>query len=100
MCRLADTGPPTVQAVAGVNRQEQRRRLEARRADPLRTCKLRRSTMHRWDDGMPRPGLAGAMFATTHTPVAGWLVVNAHDKRSAPTHAILRVLHALPARLR
>ena len=49
---------------------------------------------------MPRPGLAGAMFATTHTPVAGWLVVNAHDKRSAPTHAILRVLHALPAGLR
>jgi polyphosphate kinase 2 (PPK2 family) len=30
---------------------------------------------------------AGAMFATTHTPVAGWVVVNANDKRSARINA-------------
>jgi hypothetical protein len=36
------------------------------------------------------------MFATTHTPVARWVVVNADDKRSARINTILRVLHALP----
>jgi hypothetical protein len=36
------------------------------------------------------------MFATTHTPVARWIVVNANDKRSAPINATLHVLHALP----
>jgi polyphosphate kinase 2 (PPK2 family) len=30
---------------------------------------------------------AGAMFATTHTPVARWVVVNPNDKRSAPINA-------------
>jgi polyphosphate kinase 2 (PPK2 family) len=30
---------------------------------------------------------AGAMFATTHTPVARWVVVNATDKRSARINA-------------
>ena len=29
------------------------------------------------------------MFATTHTPVAWWVVVNANDKRSARIKAIL-----------
>jgi hypothetical protein len=45
---------------------------------------------------MPRPGLAGAMFTTTHTPVAWWVVVNANDKRSARSNPILHVLPALP----
>jgi hypothetical protein len=27
------------------------------------------------------------MFATTHTPVAGWVVVNANDKRSVRINA-------------
>jgi hypothetical protein len=45
---------------------------------------------------MPRPGLAGAMFATTHTPVAWWVVGNAIDKRSARSNPILHVLPALP----
>ena len=39
---------------------------------------------------------AGAMFATTHTPVVRWVVVNANDKRSAPINATMHVLHALP----
>jgi len=37
---------------------------------------------------------AGALFATTRTPVAWWVVVNANDKRSAPINAILHVLRA------
>jgi len=79
-----------------LNRQEERRRLQARRADPLKPCKLRRSTMHRWNAGMPTPGLAGAMFATTHTPLAQWVVAIANDKRSAPINATLHVPPALP----
>lgn len=36
------------------------------------------------------------MFATTHTPVARWVVVNTDDERSARINTILRVLPALP----
>jgi polyphosphate kinase 2 (PPK2 family) len=50
--------------------------------------------MHRWDDWDAYTETAGAMFATTHTPVARRVVGNANDKRSARSKAIL---HALPA---
>jgi polyphosphate kinase 2 (PPK2 family) len=43
--------------------------------------------MHRWDDWDAYTEAAGAMFATTHTLVAGWVVVNANDKRSARINA-------------
>ena len=76
-------------AFSGSAWSEQRR--GSRRAGPCLPCKLRRSTMHRCTTGMPRPGLAGAMFATTHTPVARWVVANANDKRSAWINAILHV---------
>ena len=36
------------------------------------------------------------MFATTRTPVARWVVVNANDQRSAPINATMHVLDALP----
>jgi hypothetical protein len=39
---------------------------------------------------------AGAMFATTHTLVAEWVVANTNDKRSAQINANMCVLHALP----
>jgi hypothetical protein len=52
--------------------------------------------MHRWDDRDVYTETAGAMFATTHTPVARWVVVNANDKRSVPINATMHVLHALP----
>ena len=78
-----------------MNRQEQRRRLEARRADPLRTCKLRRSTIHRWDDRDPYIATAGGCSRRRTHRVARWIVVNANDKRSAPINATMHVLHAL-----
>ena len=32
------------------------------------------------------------MFATTHTPVARWVVVNANDKRSGQINAVMHAL--------
>jgi polyphosphate kinase 2 (PPK2 family) len=69
--------------VPAVNRQESRQRLEARRADLRVPCKLSRIDHALLDHWHAYTETAGAMFATTHTPVAGWVVVNANDRRSA-----------------
>jgi polyphosphate kinase 2 len=93
---LVDDGIRLFKLWLAVNRQEQRRRLEARRADPLKTWKLSpidHASLDNWD---AYTEAAGAMFATTHTPVAPWAVVNSNDKRSARINALRHVLHALP----
>ena len=93
---LVDDGIRLFKLWLAVTRQEQRRRLEARRADPLKTWKLSpidHASLDNWD---AYSEAAGAMFAATHTPVAPWAVVNANDKRSARINAIRHVLHALP----
>ena len=93
---LVDDGIWLFKLWLAVNRDEQRRRLEARKDDPLKTWKLSpidHTSLDHWDDYTEA---AAAMFAATHTPVAPWAVVNSNDKRTARLHAIRHVLHALP----
>jgi polyphosphate kinase 2 (PPK2 family) len=58
-----------------------------RRADLLKPCKLRPIDHALLDHWHAYTETAGAMFATTHTPVARWVVVNVTDKRSARINA-------------
>jgi len=93
---LVDDGIWLFKLWLAVNRDEQRRRLEARKDDPLKTWKLSpidHTSLEHWDGYTEA---AAAMFAATHTPVAPWAVVNSNDKRTARLNAIRYVLHALP----
>ena len=93
---LVDDGIRLFKLWLAVNRDEQRRRLEARKDDPLKTWKLSpidHTSLDNWDGYTEA---AAAMFAATHTPLAPWAVVNSNDKRTARLNAIRHVLHALP----
>ena len=79
-----------------INRQEQRRRFEARREDPLKTWKMSPiddAALQKWDEYTE--AMFG-MFAMTDTPLAPWTVVNTNDKRTGRIHAIRLVLHSIP----
>ncbi|HEX6419359.1 MAG TPA: polyphosphate kinase 2 [Acidimicrobiales bacterium] len=78
-----------------VSRDEQRRRFEARRADPLRRWKLSpidEASLDRFD---AYTQARNAMFFYTDTAESPWTVVNSNEKRRARLEAIRSVLHAL-----
>ena len=78
-----------------INREEQARRLESRKDDPLKRWKLSKvdsQALDRWDD---YTRASERIFAMTHTPAAPWTIVNANDKRTGRINAIRHVLHQL-----
>jgi polyphosphate kinase 2 len=79
-----------------VSREEQKRRFESRRTDPLRQWKLSpmdEESMKRFDQySVARD----RMFYMSHTRDAPWTVVRSDDKRRARINAIRVVLGPLP----
>jgi polyphosphate kinase len=66
-----------------ITRDEQARRLEARRTDPLKQWKrspIDAVALVHWDD---YTGARDAMFARTHHEDGPWIIVRADDKRQA-----------------
>lgn len=93
---LAEQGLRIVKLYLALNREEQLRRLESRRTDPLKIWKLSpldREGPARWD---AYTQAQNDMFLFTHTPQTPWTVVNANDKRTARLNAIRFVLDELP----
>lgn len=79
-----------------VGREEQRRRFEARRTDPLKIWKLSPidlRSIDRWDDYTKAKE---AMFFHTDTVHAPWTIVKSHDKKRARLNAMLNFLTRLP----
>lgn len=79
-----------------VNKQEQFRRFQQRRNDPLKQWKLSPmdlASLDKWDDYTKAKE---AMYACTHTPEAPWTTVMSDDKKRARLNAIKHVLHHLP----
>ena len=79
-----------------VTREEQARRIEKRRTDPLRQWKvtpLDLEAQARWDD---YTRAEEETFHRTSTPHAPWLRVSADDKRLARLHVIRTLLRDLP----
>lgn len=75
-----------------ISRDEQKRRLEKRRQDPLRQWKLSpvdAVATKRWRD---YSDARDAMLARSHTVFAPWIVVRADDKRSARLNVIRDLL--------
>lgn len=79
-----------------VGRKEQRKRIEARKKDPLKHWKLSPmddAAMAKWVEyTKARDG----MFLYTNTPRSPWRIIRSDDKKRARLAAIRTVLHALP----
>jgi polyphosphate kinase 2 len=78
-----------------VSEDEQKRRFEARRTDPLRRWKLSpidEASLGRFHDYTEA---RNALFFYTDTPESPWIVINSNEKRRARVEAIRTVLHAL-----
>jgi polyphosphate kinase 2 len=93
---LIDGGITLIKLWFDVGRDQQRRRIEARRSDPLKHWKLSSmdfESIKRWDDYTKA---RDSMFFFSHTREAPWMVIRSDDKRRARIAAILTVLNLLP----
>lgn len=89
---LVESGMYLFKLWFAVDREEQRRRIEARKTDPLKQWKLSPlddAAIERWDDySVARQD----MFASTDTVHAPWTVILSDGKRRARIGAIQHVL--------
>jgi polyphosphate kinase 2 len=79
-----------------VSQEEQRRRFDARRTDPLKQWKLSpidMASLNKWDSYTEAKQ---AMFFYTDTPIAPWSVVKSDDKKRARINCLLHFLSNLP----
>ncbi|MBP6346209.1 polyphosphate kinase 2 [Neisseriaceae bacterium CLB008] len=79
-----------------VSQEEQKKRFQARKDDPLKYWKLSAidiQSLDLWDD---YTSAKYVMFAHTHTHVAPWLVIKSDDKKRARLNCIRYFLNALP----
>lgn len=79
-----------------VSRQEQLRRFQERRHDPLKQWKLSPidlASLDKWDDYTEAKE---AMFFYTDTADAPWTTIKSDDKKRARINAMLHILHTLP----
>ena len=93
---LVDDGIHLVKIWLSVGREEQVRRLEARREDPLKHWKLSsldQQAPARWEDYTLA---ALELFRRTDTPRTPWWFVNNNDKRVGRLNVIRHVLSLLP----
>lgn len=78
-----------------IDRKEQKKRLTARRKDPLKQWKLSpvdEQAVQRWDD---YTHARNEMFLKTHHAAGPWYIVKADDKRAARINLIANLLSRL-----
>ncbi len=78
-----------------ISREEQRKRLQARRQDPLKQWKISpidRVALKHWGDYSEARNI---MFARTHFPVAPWTIIRADNKKQARINVIKDLLFRL-----
>jgi polyphosphate kinase len=79
-----------------VSKDEQKRRLDARRTDPLRQWKLSPIDMEAQRRYGEYTKARDAMFVATDRPRTPWLVINSNDKKLSRLESIRAVLQSLP----
>ena len=92
---LVRQGTVLVKLYFSVTKEEQARRFERRRTDPLRQWKLSEIDLQaqdRWDDFTARKY---EMLVRTDTRAAPWVIVRANDKQRARTNAIKVILNSV-----
>ncbi len=92
---LIRSGITIVKYFLDIDRDEQRKRLKARKKDPLKQWKVSpidEQATRKWGDySLAR----NAMLARTHTVLSPWIVVRANDKRQARLNLIRDLLARL-----
>ncbi|MBU2737459.1 polyphosphate kinase 2 [Acidithiobacillus concretivorus] len=78
-----------------ISRDEQKKRLESRKDDPLKqwkTSPIDEKALKHWKDYSEARNI---MFARSHSPFAPWIIVNANDKKVARLQLIKGILSRL-----
>lgn len=91
-CMLVGSGIEVLKYYLDISRIEQRKRLRARRTDPLKQWKLSpvdRVAQRHWRHYSKA---RDRMLVDTHHPAAPWIVVRADDKRQARLNVIRDIL--------
>ncbi|WP_373501245.1 polyphosphate kinase 2 [Desulfococcus sp.] len=93
---LVIQGTVLIKLYFSVDREEQAKRFENRRNDPLRQWKFSEIDMQaqdRWDDFTD---VKYEMLKRTHTLNAPWTIIRSHDKHLARINAMKVILGSLP----
>lgn len=92
---LIDSGIELLKYYLDISRSEQKKRLEARRNDPLKQWKISpidEAAQAHWDDYTKA---RDAKLARTHTLRAPWLIVRADHKKTARLNIIRDILNRI-----
>jgi polyphosphate kinase 2 len=93
---LVRQGTVLIKLYFSVTKEEQNRRFERRKADPLRQWKLSEvdvQAQERWDDFT---NVKYEMLKRTHTTHAPWKIIRSNDKYQARINAIKTILNSVP----
>ena len=93
---LIRQGTVLIKLYFSVTKEEQERRFERRKSDPLRQWKLSEvdvQAQERWDDFTH---VKYEMIKKTHTTHAPWKVIRSNDKHQARLNAIKVILNSVP----
>ena len=93
---LVRQGTILIKLYFSVSREEQERRFNSRKTDPLHQWKLREvdaPAQERWDDFTQ---VKYKMLKRTHTTYAPWKVIRSKDKHQARLNAIKVILNTVP----
>lgn len=89
---LIDSGINLLKYYLDISKEEQAKRLEARKDDPLTQWKLSpidESALKHWDDYSQAKA---EMLRSTHSEVSPWIIVKADDKKTARLNVIRDIL--------
>jgi polyphosphate kinase 2 len=92
---LADSGAALIKLWLDVSREEQHRRLEDRRTNPLKRLKTGPMDVEAEKRFDAYTAARDEMLARTHTGFAPWVCVRSDDKKSARINVLRHLLHAL-----
>ncbi|MCK5649022.1 MAG: polyphosphate kinase 2 [Gammaproteobacteria bacterium] len=93
---LVRQGTILVKLYFSVTKEEQARRFESDRADPLRQWKLSEldvQAQERWDDFT---NVKYEMLKKTHTSAAPWTIIRSNNKYKARLNAMKTILNSVP----
>jgi polyphosphate kinase 2 len=93
---LVRQGTVLIKLYFSVTKDEQNRRFERRKADPLRQWKLSEvdvQAQERWDDFT---NVKYEMLKRTHTTHAPWKIIRSNDKHAARLNALKVILNSVP----
>ena len=95
---LYEDGVTIIKFWFSISKEEQLRRFESRRHNPLKQWKLSPIDMKAQDQWDLYTHFKEEMFAKTHTSFSPWIIVRANDKKKARLESIRHVLNSLPYR--